>query len=78
MVAKLCAIILNIPGRISSSNAATSQECVEKVTSHTDVVQGTHRKSSDVVDVVRQPEVVVSSKQQAKMKGEKLSFLSAN
>jgi hypothetical protein len=59
---KLRAIILNIPGRHSSTDAAASQECVGKMTkaSYADVVRGTHRKSSDVADAVRRN--VVSSK----------------
>jgi hypothetical protein len=54
---KLRAIILNIPGRTLSADASTSQECVGEAVSYADVVRGTHRKSSDVTDVVRQPVV---------------------
>jgi hypothetical protein len=54
---KLRAIISNIPGRGHNANASTSQECVGKVASYADVVQGTHRNSSDVADVMRQPVV---------------------
>jgi hypothetical protein len=54
---KLCAIILNIPGQGHDANALTSQECVGKVASYADVVQGTHRNSSDMADVMRQPVV---------------------
>jgi hypothetical protein len=54
---KLRAIILNIPDRGHNANALTSQECVGKVASYANVVQGTHRNSSDVADVVRQPVV---------------------
>ena len=54
---KLRAIILNIPGRTPSSDAAASQECVEVKKSYADVVRGTHRKSSDVADAVRKREV---------------------
>jgi hypothetical protein len=54
---KLRAIILNIPGRAPSADALASQECVGKVASYADVVRGTHRKSSDVADAVRQPAV---------------------
>ena len=52
---KLHAIILNIPGHALTSDAVASQECVEKVASYADMVQGTHKKSSDVADAVRQP-----------------------
>jgi hypothetical protein len=52
---KLHAIILNIPDHSRNANASTSQECVGKVMSYADVVRGTHRNSSDVADVVRQP-----------------------
>jgi hypothetical protein len=54
---KLRAIILNIPGRALSVDTSTSQECVGKAASYADVVRGTHRKSSDVTDAVRQPVV---------------------
>jgi hypothetical protein len=54
---KLHAIILNIPGRSPSADAAASQECVGKVASYVNVVRGTHRKSSDVADAVHQPVV---------------------
>jgi hypothetical protein len=54
---KLRAIILNIPGCAHDANASTSQECVGKVASYAYVVQGTHRNSSDVADVMRQPVV---------------------
>jgi hypothetical protein len=54
---KLRAIILNTPGQGHNANASTSQECVEKVASYANVVQGTHRNSLDVADVVRQPVV---------------------
>jgi hypothetical protein len=57
---KLRAIILNIPGRALSADTSTSQECVGKAASYADVVRGTHSKSSDVTDAVRQP--VVSSR----------------
>jgi hypothetical protein len=52
---KLRGIILNIPNRSSGADASTSQECVGKSASYANVVRGTHRKGSDVADVVRQP-----------------------
>jgi hypothetical protein len=54
---KLRAIILNIPGQGHNANASTSRECVGKVASYADVVRSTHRNSSDMADVVRQPVV---------------------
>jgi hypothetical protein len=47
---KLRGIILNNAGRSVLAGAATSQECVGKVTSYADVVRGTHRRSSSVID----------------------------
>jgi hypothetical protein len=52
---KLRGIILNIPNRPSGADASTSQECVGKAASYADVVRGTHKNSSHVADVVRQP-----------------------
>ena len=52
-------------------------EIVEKVTSYADMVQGTHRKSSDIADAMRQP-VVEGRRQETGMRGGNLSFLSAN
>ena len=43
---KLCVIILNIPGHALHADAATSQECVGKVVSYADVVQGIHMSAS--------------------------------
>ena len=74
---KLCAIILNIPSRTLNTDAAASQECVGKVASYADVVQGAHRKSSDVADAMRQP-VVNGRRQRTTMRGGNLSLLSAN
>jgi hypothetical protein len=52
---KLRGIILNIPNRPSGADASTSQECVGKAASYADVVRGTHKNSSHVSDIVRQP-----------------------
>jgi hypothetical protein len=52
---KLRGIILNLPNRPSGNDAPTSQECVGKAASYADVVRGTHKASSHVADVVRQP-----------------------
>ena len=65
---KLWAIILNIPGHALTSDAAASLECVEKVVRYADVVQGTHRKSSDVADAMCQP-VVNGRRQETTMGG---------
>lgn len=51
---KLHTIILNIPGRDMSADALTSQECVRKVASYADVVQGAHTGGSDMADVIHQ------------------------
>ena len=58
---KLCGIILNVPGRSPNTDApVASQECVGKVVSYANVVQGTHRQGSDMADAVCWP--VVSGK----------------
>ena len=74
---KLRAIILNIPGRAHTTDAVASQECVGKVMSYANVVQGTHMVSSDVADVVHQ-ELVKGRRQQTTTRGRNLSLLSAN
>ena len=74
---KLRTIILNIPGHTFSSDAAASQECVEKVASYADMVRGTHRKSSDVADAMHQP-IVKGGRQETGMRGGNISFLTAN
>ena len=74
---KLCAIILNIPGHALNADTLASQECVGKVASYANVVQGTHRKSSDVADAMHQP-VVKGRRQRTTMRGGNLSLLSAN
>jgi hypothetical protein len=57
LLQQFCEIILNIPGRPPSADAAPSQECVGNVTRYPDVKRGTRRESSDVADAVRQPVV---------------------
>ena len=75
---KLQAIILNIPSLSFTSDAAASQECVEKVASYADMVQGTHGKSSDIADAMCQPVLVNGRREKTAMQGGKLSLLSAN
>jgi hypothetical protein len=57
LLRQFCEIILNIPGRPPSAEAAASQECVGNVTRYPHVPRGTRRESSDVGDAVRQPVV---------------------
>jgi hypothetical protein len=77
---KLRGLILNTPVRPTSTSAAASQECVEKVrkVSYADVVRGTHPESSAVDDAVHWHVVKRKKNKRADERPRNLSFSPAN
>ena len=77
---KLRGLILNTPVRPTSTSAAASQECVEKVrkVSYADVVRGTHPESSAVDDAVHWHVVRSRKNKRADERLRNLSFSPAN